>query len=457
METRANYIVVGIFTIVAILSAFGFVYWKASSSGNGDNVTLNVRIPGSAAGLGRGSAVLFNGVKVGDVLRVYIDVTNPDIAIAETRVDRRTPVTPTTLAEIGVQGLTGQAYIELIGGNPKERNILEKAAEDGVDAEITAKPYAVTDLLKTAQNIADRADAVLESVQTFFDQARTPLTKTLDNAEKFSEALARNSDGVDKFLESVSELSETVKSVSGKIDSTMTAAQNLLEAVDPEKVSKIVADTSDVTGRLNKASEKFEDIASSADETIHTLNDTALKIQDTLASVDKVTGAVDPDRVASAIANIDQASRDAKVIAQDFAKVSEKIGNRADDIDQIISDTRELTQRLNEASARVDGILQKVDSFVAEGDGKSFFAQASETLKSYKELADTLNAKMGTITDGLARFSGQGLRDVEALVRDSRRSVNRIEEAISDLQRNPQKIISGGEGEVRRYDGRVRR
>ena len=64
---------------------------------------------------------------------------------------------------------------------------------------------------------------------------------------------------------------------------------------------------------------------------------------------------------------------------------------------------------------------------------------------------------MGTITDGLARFSGQGLRDVEALVRDSRRSVARIEEAITDLGRNPQRIITGGEGEVRQYDGRARR
>lgn len=457
METRANYIVVGIFTIMAILSAFGFVYWKASSTGNGENVTLNVRIPGSAAGLGRGSAVLFNGVKVGDVIRVYIDVADPDIAIAETRVDRRTPVTPTTQAEIGVQGLTGQAYIELIGGNPKERNILEKAAEDGVDAEITAKPYAVTDLLKTAQNIADRADAVLESVQTFFDQARTPLNKTLDNAQKFSEALARNSDGIDKFLESVSDLSTTVKSVSGKLDSTLTSADDILRAVDSEKVGKIIDDTASVTARLNKASEKFDDIASTVDETVHTLNDTALRMQDTLAGIDKVTGAVDPERVSSAITNIDQASRDAKVIAQDFAKVSEKVGRRAEDIDRIIANARQISEQLNEASQQVEGVLKKVDSFLGAGNGEDLFAQASDTLKAYRELADTLNAKMGTITDGLARFSGQGLRDVEALVRDTRRSVNRIEEAVSDLQRNPQRIISGGEGDVRRYDSRVRR
>ena len=77
--------------------------------------------------------------------------------------------------------------------------------------------------------------------------------------------------------------------------------------------------------------------------------------------------------------------------------------------------------------------------------------------KAFRQVADTLNARLGTITDGLARFSGQGLRDVEALVRDSRRSVNRIEQAVTDLERNPQRIITGGEGTVRQYDGRARR
>ena len=83
--------------------------------------------------------------------------------------------------------------------------------------------------------------------------------------------------------------------------------------------------------------------------------------------------------------------------------------------------------------------------------------EASETLKSFKQVADTLNSRLGTIMDGLARFSNGGLRDVDALVRDSRRSISRIEEAVTDLQRNPQRILSGGDGTVREYSGRARR
>ena len=83
--------------------------------------------------------------------------------------------------------------------------------------------------------------------------------------------------------------------------------------------------------------------------------------------------------------------------------------------------------------------------------------QVGTTLTAYKQVADTLNSRIGGIMDGLSRFSGSGLRNVESLVQDSRRSVNRIEQAISDLERNPQRIITGGDGEVRQFDGRARR
>ena len=117
METRANYVIVGIFTLVAIVAAFAFVYWTAAIGDRGETAMLRVRIPGSASGLGRGSAVLFNGVKVGDVRRVYIDVNNPTVAIADTEIDRLTPITKSTQADIGIAGLTGQANIELKGAD----------------------------------------------------------------------------------------------------------------------------------------------------------------------------------------------------------------------------------------------------------------------------------------------------------------------------------------------------
>ena len=164
-----------------------------------------------------------------------------------------------------------------------------------------------------------------------------------------------------------------------------------------------------------------------------------------------------PRRCATTIDNIESASKNANQVVEDVSKVTTKFGERADDIDQIIVDAHELADRLNQASTRVDGILVKVDSLLGSDDAKGLAVEASETLKSFKQVADTLNSRLGTITDGLARFTNQGLRDVEGLVRDSRRSINRIEEAVTDLGRNPQRIITGGDGQVRQFNGRARR
>ena len=457
METRANYVMVGIFTLATVLAAFAFVYWTAGLGDRGEVSTLRFRIHGSASGLVRGSVVLFNGVKVGDVTRVYIDVSNPAVAIADAQVDRLTPVTRSTQADVGLAGLTGQANIEMRGGNPAEPNLLDLAeAEDGI-AELTANPSAVANLLESAQSLFVRADAVLSELEGFATDARGPLTETLKNVEKFSAALGDNAGSIDEFLASVGTLSESLTGVSGRLDSTLAAAEDLINAVDREQVKETVANIEAFTKRLNDATGNLDRVMKGVEEGIASISTFSESANQTLAKVDSIIESVDPATVRTALTNFEQASTSVNAAVNDIGKVAEKVGNRADDIDAFITDAKQLAARLAQASERVDGILVKVDDLLSSDETGGLMAEASETLKAFREVADTLNARMGAITDGLARFSGQGLRDVEALVRDSRRSITRIEQAITDLERNPQRIITGGAGTVREHDGRSRR
>ncbi|ESW84661.1 organic solvent ABC transporter substrate-binding protein [Mesorhizobium sp. LSJC285A00] len=457
METRANYVIVGIFTLAAILAAFGFVYWTAQIGDRGETAELRVRIQGSASGLGPGSLVLFNGVKVGVVKRVYFDRNDPNAAIATTEIDQTTPLTKSTQADIGIASLAGQVNIELKGADPKEPNLLEEAAKEGRTAEIVANPSAVTNLLQTAQNIFTRADKVLSELEGFTRDVRGPLTQTVKNAQTFSDALARNADGIDKFLTAVSALSDELKGVSGKLDGTLKAAEGLLNAVDKDKIKSIVANVDAVTANLKETSGQLDGVIKNVDTAVGSVNDFAKRTQGTLAKVDNVLDGIDPAQVRVALANIQKASENANKAAADIAKVTDKFADRADDIDETIKDAKQLASRLNDASVRVDGILKRVDTLLGSGQADGVMADARDTLKSFKQVADTLNARLGTITDNIARFSGQGLSNVEALVQDSRRSISRIEEAVTDLSRNPQRILSGGDGEVRQFDGRARR
>jgi phospholipid/cholesterol/gamma-HCH transport system substrate-binding protein len=457
METRANYIAVGFFTLIAILAAFGFVYWTSGGIERGETVQLRVRIPGSASGLGRGSAVLFNGVKVGDVRRVYIDVNNPSVAIADAEVDRLTPITSSTKADIGLAGLTGQANIELRGGNPDEPNILREAEEKGEVAQITADPSAVTNLLQTAQSLLTRADSVIGELEGFVGEARGPLTETVENVRKFSDALAANSDGVDRFLENVSKLSETIGGVSDQLSDTLTAAEELIGAVDRDKVASIVDNIDETTRQIRDASAEIDRVVDGVNDAVASINGFASDASSMIDKANKVLDGVDPATVRTALTNFEQASTTMNSALNDVAKVTDRIGQRADDVDQFITDAKELASRLNQASARVDGVLQKADNLLGSEETGTLIADASEAMKAFREVSETLNARVGTITDGLARFSGQGLRDLEALIQDGRRAIQRIEVAVSELSRNPQRIITGGEGTVRQFDGRARR
>ena len=67
METRAPFVIVGAFVLAAIAAAFGFVYWLHNSGGLGPRAAYHVQFDGSVPGLVVGAAVLFNGIRVGEV------------------------------------------------------------------------------------------------------------------------------------------------------------------------------------------------------------------------------------------------------------------------------------------------------------------------------------------------------------------------------------------------------
>lgn len=456
METKANYALVGFFTVLVMAAAFGFVYWMSQYGRGGEMAQLVIRIPGSANGLSVGSPVRFNGIPVGSVRSLAIDKDDPRFSVAMTEVSTSAPVKQSTSAVLEVQGLTGAAYIELSGGNAGDPNILRQAIDTESAAILDAEQSSVTNILSTADKILKRADEAITDIQGFVADARGPLTKTIQNAEQFSDSLARNGENIDEFLKSVGGLSDTFKSLSSRLDSTLASVDSLIKAVDPKKVEdfvsnvdKVSKDIADASGDVKTTVEGFRKAA----ETFDTFGKNATV---TLDKVDKLMASVDTQKVSGAIDNISVATADARKAISSVTGVANRIGERQEDIDQIITDVQQMSSKLNAASSRVDGVLAKLDGFLGEGDSESLFAEAKATLQSIKQAADTLNGRIGPIADGLQRFSGSGLRDVEALVLDTRRTIQNLDSAISGFERNPQRLLFGGET-VKQYDGRTRR
>jgi len=67
METRANYVVTGAFTLAVIAGVFSFIFWFHNSGSGGERASYRVVFTGSVSGLRSGGSVLFNGIRVGEV------------------------------------------------------------------------------------------------------------------------------------------------------------------------------------------------------------------------------------------------------------------------------------------------------------------------------------------------------------------------------------------------------
>src|SRR5687768_673244 len=103
METRARFILVGLFAVVAIAAGFLFVYWLNNMGGLSERAIYQVRFEGSVAGLRPGAAVLFNGIRVGDVTRLQLNADDPGEVLVTVSVERTTPVRADTKAGMDFQ------------------------------------------------------------------------------------------------------------------------------------------------------------------------------------------------------------------------------------------------------------------------------------------------------------------------------------------------------------------
>jgi phospholipid/cholesterol/gamma-HCH transport system substrate-binding protein len=456
METKANYAIVGFFTVLVMLAAFAFVYWMQVYGREGQMEPLKIVIQGSANGLSIGSPVRFNGIPIGSVRRLTIDETNPNNSVAITEVLSEAPIYPGTRAVVELQGLTGAAYIELSGGDTSKERLLVTQANGGAEAKIVAEQSGLTNLVSSASDIMRKTEATIDEITSFVRDNRAPLDNTIKNVETFSGALRDNAPGVDRFLESVSELSGTIKSLSGRLDGTLASVDSLVKAIDPKKIDNILKNAEKVSGDLALASGDMADTVRAFKSTADAYREVGVKVSKTLDNVDKLMAEIDPKQVGDSLDDIRAAVADARQAIASFKGISEDIDKRRPDIDKTITNISQTAEKINKASTRVDAVLAKVDSFLGTGDSKSLFADARATLKSYRELADNLNAKIGPIADNLAKFTGSGLKNVEGLVDDTRRTMKSLDNAISRFDNNPQRLIFGGQ-DVKEFDGRVRR
>ncbi|MGO4714036.1 ABC-type transport auxiliary lipoprotein family protein [Bradyrhizobium sp. 2TAF24] len=185
METRAPFAVVGAFVLAAIVAVFGFVYWMHSAGGIGTRTTYQVQFHGPVPGLLVGAAVLFNGIRVGEVTGLSLAADDPQRVDAVIAVGAGTPVRSDTRVGLEFQGLTGVPVVALQGG--KERGAASAVTTLVADADV-------------GQSMTEAARNALKRVDTVLADNAEPLQSTIANLKTFTDGLARNTERIDGIL-----------------------------------------------------------------------------------------------------------------------------------------------------------------------------------------------------------------------------------------------------------------
>ncbi len=244
METRARYVLIGLFTLAVILLGFVFVYWLQGSGGLQERAIYRVRFESSVSGLLKGSAVLFNGVRVGEVVGLEIGPDDPRRVTATIAVDPGTPVHADTAVGLEYGGLMGgAAAVSLTGGSPTSPLL---SAARGEPPLLVADPAAGQTMTQVAREALRRLNTILA------DNADS-LHTTIGNLETFSGALARNSDRLDGIIAGLERLTGGGAPAKPPPVFDLTAPRNFPAPAKPPRGQLVVAEpTASVTLETQK-------------------------------------------------------------------------------------------------------------------------------------------------------------------------------------------------------------
>jgi phospholipid/cholesterol/gamma-HCH transport system substrate-binding protein len=234
METRANYALIGAFTLATIVSAFLFVFWFSGNQNPAGLKSYRIVFTSSVSGLSRGSSVLFNGLHVGEVTAIELG-EDPSQVYATIDVDRRTPVKTDTKARLELQGLTGVAAVALSGGSA-DAQPLEAGAHG--PPQIVAEPSDYQNIIESLQTLSSKAGSALDDIDRLLSVNSAGIAQTIQNVAKVSQMLADNSDKLGDTIAQLDRFTATVDANRGNLDSIMTDGRSIAAKLN-ESATKI--------------------------------------------------------------------------------------------------------------------------------------------------------------------------------------------------------------------------
>ena len=223
MENRAHALLAGIFTLSLLAAAILMGVWLNRDRVERVPYEIATKLP--VPGLNPQAAVRYRGLDVGKVEQITFDPEVPGQILIHINVSKETPVTQSTYAFLGYQGVTGIAYVQMDDDGSKPDKLASSKADvtriemrPGLLDKIQSRGLAI---LEQTEQLSKRFNTLLETdnqkrILGAFDDVSTAAKKIGDIPQHLEPALTKlgaPNGPMDRIAKAADRLGDTANSI----------------------------------------------------------------------------------------------------------------------------------------------------------------------------------------------------------------------------------------------------
>lgn len=291
MENKSHALAAGVFVLVVLAMLVGLAGWLTRDTGK--NRLFEISSREGVTGLQAQAPVRYKGVTVGRVLSIALDTEKTGNVLLRFAVDSTAPMTTTTFATLGFQGVTGLAFVQLddAGGTsqaladnddsppriPMRPSLMSRLSDQGAGllTQLDEASQRVNQLL-AAPNQKKLIDAIANLGQAaaqighVVEQANLPvltqdasvaLKSLKSNAERLgqsAETVGASASAFKRMSERMSESGGTLDQIAQGTDALLATGQSLNTTLVP-RINRTVDDTARTVRHIGRAVETVND------------------------------------------------------------------------------------------------------------------------------------------------------------------------------------------------------
>lgn len=247
METRAHHVLIGSLTVLLVVAALLFTLWLGKSQSDRAFNSYEVIFEETVTGLSKGSAVEYNGIRVGDVSSLWLDPSDPRKVRALIRVMPEAPVKQDTRARLAITGVTGTAIIQLLGGTPESPPLETQPGDPGV---IVADPSPIARLMSGGEDLITSITRLLEQANRMFSE---------DNITRFGQIVAHIEQATGNLADQRGGLDQAMT----QLNTTLTEASQVLRSLDrllDQEGRQVLEQAAATMSSLQRSSRELENL-----------------------------------------------------------------------------------------------------------------------------------------------------------------------------------------------------